>query len=132
MIDISNEVFTIIKKAVKEYDTGITVIGESIGNPSRFPCVTVDETSNVPVEMDTSLLNRYALLQYRIQVFSNRESGKRMEAREIYRIIDETMQKHGFTCKTYSVRPNIYLSNIYQIQTTYEAISSRDGFIFRT
>ena len=130
MIDKSNEIFTIVANAVKEQFVDATVIGESINTPSKFPTVTLDEISNIPTEKDSRQLNEYALVTYRVQVFSN-AIAKRSEARRILAIVDETLQKLNFACKSMSTLPEIYNSKIYQINANYEAIIKNDGTIFR-
>lgn len=132
MIDISNELFTHIKNSVEQNFNGeIYVLGESLGTPSKFPCVTYEEISNIPVHLDSAAQNKYARLNIRIQVFSNKQTGKRAEARKIYSIVDECLQNVGFHANSFSVKPNFYLTDIYQITSTYEAVTDRNGFIFR-
>ena len=130
MIDKSNEIFNLVATKLREEFEGITVIGESIDTPSKFPCATIDETYNVPVEKDSRTLNEYAHVRYRVQVFSNATS-KRAEARKIYKVIDEVLQGINLDCKSFSTLPEIYNSKIYQITSTYEAIIKEDGTIFR-
>lgn len=131
MIDISSELFELLKTKIEEKFKGkVKVSLETNGSPTQFPCVTIEEISNVPVHVDSSLFNRYARLSYRIQVFSNKENGKRNEARRIYSFIDTEMQKMRIRASTYSTRPNVYRSNIYQITATYEFVAREDGFIF--
>lgn len=130
MIDKSNEIFTIVANAIKEQFNDVTVIGESINTPSKFPTVTLDEISNIPTEQDSRPLSAYALVTYRVQVFSN-AIAKRSEARRILAIVDETLQRLNFTCKSMSTLPEIYNSKIYQINANYEAVIKEDGTIFR-
>ena len=130
MIDKSNEIFTLVATKLRDEFKGIKVIGESIGVPTEFPTVTIDETYNVPAEEDTRVLNQYAHVRYRVQVFTN-GSKKRSDARKIYKVVDEALQLINLKCKTMSTLPEIYNSNIYQITSTYEAILKEDGFIFR-
>ena len=54
MIDCLNEVYTAVAKATRETHPGVTVIGEYTRKPSKFPTVTLDETSNVIVDPVTN------------------------------------------------------------------------------
>lgn len=130
MIDKSNEIFTLVATKLRENFEDITVIGENIDTPSKFPTVTIDENYNVPVEEDSRALNQYAHVRYRVQVFTT-GSTKRSEARKIYKALDEVLQEINFKCKSFSTLPEIYNSKIYQITSSYEAIIKEDGTIFR-
>jgi hypothetical protein len=130
MIDKSNEIFTLVANKLREEFEGITVIGESIDVPSKFPTATIDEISNMPIEEDSRPINQYAHVRYRVQVFSNATS-KRSEARRIFATIDNVLQQINLKCKSMSTTPEIYNSKIYQITSTYEAIIKEDGTIYR-
>jgi hypothetical protein len=133
MIDIQNEIFTAVATAVRSSHKGTTVGGEYTRRPSSFPAVTLEETENVTVAalVDSSDNERYAGLRYRLQVFSNKTSGKKAEARAIFATADEVMLGFGFRRITYTTTPEIYDSTIYSIVATYEAIADVNGVIYR-
>ena len=131
MIDFSNEIFNAVAKHLRSLYKGIQVKGEYVSTPAKFPTVTIDEIGNIPVELDSATTNKYADVVYRVQVFSNKENGKRAEAREIYKTVDEKLMELGFFAKTFTTTPAIYNSEIYSITATYGGIISRDGVIFR-
>lgn len=131
MIDYSNEIFDAVAKYLRSAYKGIRVVGEYVETPTAFPCVTLDETANVPTHLDTASVNKYARVTYRVQVFCNSEKGKRAQARKIYGSVDEKMQELGLNCKTYTTTPAIYNSEIYCITATYEGVIDRKGVIYR-
>lgn len=133
MIDHSNTVFSTVAKAVRNNHIGAKVIGEYVRNPSEFPIVTLDETQNVMVDRleDSSNEERFAGVQYRLQVSSNTQSGKRAEARAIFATADAEMRRMGFRRVTYTTTPEVYNSTIYTITATYEAIVSKEGYVYR-
>lgn len=131
MIDVSNEIFNVVAERLRSTYTGIQVKGEYDPNPAKFPCVTIDEISNVPTHMDSALKNKYAEVVYRVQVFSNKASGKRAEARKIYATVDDTLMELGFMAKTYTSTPTIYNAEIYSITATFEGIIGADGTVYR-
>lgn len=131
MIDYSNEIFDKAAKHLRSVYEGIQVKGEYVATPSRFPTVTIDETRNIPAHLDSGSKNKYASVTYRVQVFSNKESGKRAEARKIYAAADEIMQELGLVAKTYTTTPSIYNSEIYCITATYEGVIDIGGVIYR-
>lgn len=132
MIDVLNETFTRIAAAVRNAHPGTTVSGEYTRKPSQFPAVTLDETQNVMVDRleDSSNEESFAGVAYRLQVFSNKTSGKRAEARAIFATADAEMRQMGFRRVTYSTMPEIYESTIYSVTATYEAIVSAEGYVY--
>lgn len=133
MIDRMNEVFTPVAKAVRKAHTGTTVTGEYTRTPSKLPAVTLDEIQNVAVDYleDSSHKEKYAGVTYRLQVFSNKQSGKKAEARAIFATADAEMRRMGFRRVTYTTTPEIYNSTIYSITATYEAVFSVGGYVYK-
>ena len=133
MIDFNNEVFTAVATVVRNAYPGTTVLSEYARKPSQFPAVTVEEISNVMVDHleDSSNEERYAGVTYRIQVFSNKQSGKRTEARTIFATVDTELRRLGFRRVTYTTTPGIYESTIYNINATYEAVVSAAGYVYK-
>ena len=133
MIDFNAEIFSTVARAVRDNHVGVTVTGEYTRKPSQFPTVTLDEISNVMVDRleDSSGEERFAGVAYRIQVFSNKESGKRAEARAIFATADAEMRRMGFRRVTYTTTPEIYESTIYQITATYEGVISASGNVYK-
>lgn len=133
MLDYMNEVFTAVAKAVREAHSGTTVSGEYTRTPSKFPTVTLDETQNVVVDYleDSSNEERFSGVTYRLQVFSNKQSGKKAEARAIFATADAEMRSLGFRRVTYTTTPEIYNSTIYSITATYEGVVSAYGYVYK-
>ena len=133
MIDHCNEVFTNVATSVRDNHIGTTVIGEYTRNPSKFPTVTLDETQNVMVDRleDSSNEEQFAAVTYRVQVFSNKQSGKKAEARAIFATVDAEMRRMGFRRVTYTTTPEIYESTVYSITATYEAVVSAAGYVYK-
>lgn len=132
MIDYQNEIFTNVATDVRSNHPGTTVTGEYVRSPSKFPMVALDEIENVTVAnlVDSSNEEKYSGLGYRLQVFSNKNSGKKAEARAIFATADKVMLGMGFRRITYTTTPEIYDSTIYSIMATYEAIIDESGVIY--
>ena len=132
MIDKLNEIFTSVATSVRNKHTGTTVTGEYTRKPSKFPAVTLDEIQNVVVDRleDSSNAENFAGVTYRLQVFSNKRTGKKTEAREIFATSDAEMRRMGFRRVTYTTTPEIYDSTIYCIMATYEAVVSAAGYVY--
>lgn len=133
MIDFQNEIFTNVATDVRSAHKGTFVTGEYTRSPSQFPTVTLDEIENVTVGAleDSSHEERFSGLQYRLQVFSNKQGGKKAEARDILATADNTMRRMGFRRITYTTTPEIYDSTVYSITATYEAVVSTDGVVYK-
>lgn len=133
MINRLNEIFTNVATSVRDRHAGTTVTGEYTRAPSKFPTVTLDETQNVMVDRleDSSNAEKFAGVTYRLQVFSNKQTGKKAEAREIFATADAEMRRMGFRRVTYTTTPEIYDSTIYNITATYEAVISTAGYVYK-
>lgn len=133
MLDYMNEIYTAVATKVRATHKGVSISGEYVRRPSEFPAVTLDEIENVTVPelVDSSRREKFSGLSYRLQVFSNKESGKKTEAREIFATADSVMLGLGFRRITYTTTPEIYESTIYSITATYEAIVGANGFVYK-
>lgn len=133
MIDFMNEIFTAVASPVRKAHPGVSMTGEYTRQPSSFPAVTLDETENVVVDRleDSSNEETYAGVRYRLQVFSNKTSGKKAEARKIFATADGILRRMGFRRVGYTTTPEIYESTIYSITAIYEAIIDASGTIYK-
>lgn len=133
MIDFQNEIFTQVATDVRAKHEGVFVTGEYTRRPSQFPTVTLDEIENVTIEelVDSSDIEKFSGVTYRLQVFSNKTGGKKSEARAIFATVDSVMLGLGFRRITYTTTPEIYESTIYSITATYEAIVGANGFVYK-
>ena len=132
MIDFENEIFTAVATAVRSAHSGTTIKSEYLRSPASFPTVALSETDNVNVDalMDSSGEEKYAGLGYRLQVFSNKEGGKKSEAKAIFKTADAILCGMGFRRRTYTTTPEIYNSTIFSIMATYEAIADANGVLY--
>ena len=133
MIDFENEIFTAVATAVRSAHAGTTIKGEYVRSPATFPTVALAEIDNVNVDAlaDSSREEKYAGLGYRLQVFSNKEGGRKSEAKAIFKTADDILCGMGFRRRTYSTTPEIYNSTIFSITATYEGIADTNGVIYQ-
>lgn len=130
MIDFSNEIFNAVATDLRSEYEGIKVVGEYVASTTHFPTVTIDEISNVPTHLDSSVQHKYAEVQYRVQIFCN-GNGKRAKAREIYGTVAQRLSLMGLVPVTYTTTPAIYNSEVYCITGTFRGVIDRDGVIYR-
>ena len=127
MIDIENDVFTVIKSALKSSFQKIDVSKEYDHKPSSFPYVTIVESDNrVYQRMRTLNIENAAEVMYSVNVYSNKLNGKKEEAKAIAAVVDEAFQGSGFTRTLMEQIPNEHNASIYRLVMRYEAIVGKE------
>jgi hypothetical protein len=123
VIDIENKVFSTVATALRAVFNPISVYGEYTETLATFPCVTLIEDDNTTYQrtQDDSLQEHHASLMYTANIYSNKSSGRKAEAKAIADLVDTTMQGMKFTRTMRSQTPNIDRS-IYRITIRYTAV----------
>ena len=131
MIDIENEVYTKIATRLRAEFNGIYVTGVTDLNPSRFPCAFIEEADNsaLTTTRDTASNENHVALMYECNVFSNKQTGKKSEAKAIFSVIDEEFDKLGFTRQT-KVPISLDEGTKYRLVGRWVANANND-YIFR-
>ena len=99
MIDYENKIFEIVYQAVRDYDSDIYVTKEKSVAPPSFPAVYVEQTDSYnPPEyaMISSYEEVAARVVTTVEVYSNKTSGKRQEAKSILTVVDNALRRNGF------------------------------------
>lgn len=124
MIDIENKVLDTVFAAVKGVYTSANCYGEYVAVPAAFPCVCLYEANNSTYKrsQDTDLQEHQANLMYECNVYSDKASGKKAEARGIAKLVDATMQNMKFTRTWMQPMPNMDRT-IYRITMRWEVIA---------
>ena len=133
MINVENEIFDIIARAVRNAYPDIYMIGEYVKSPSKFPCVSLVEMDNsayLRTQTDSSVEN-HAELMYELNVYSNKKSGKKSECKAIASLIDNEMAALGFGRSMLQPIPNMDDATIYRVTGRYRAVVSKDKIIYR-
>lgn len=121
MIDIESMVFDRVSTELRNTYDGITVYGEYVESPSSFPSVNFVEADNNTSLADVTIGERketYANLMYSVDIFSNKASGKKSEAKAIADTVDKVMTGLGFYRIMRSQTPNLDRT-IYRITARY-------------
>ena len=119
MIDIQPQVYSSIETEVMASFPNATMSALYVNKPSSFPHIRLIETKNIMSHLDTSDEQKFATLQYDVNVFANSEHPM-SEARSIMSVIDKRMYELGFTCVQMLNVPNED-TTIYRLSATYEA-----------
>lgn len=131
MIDIENDVFDTVAKAVRAAHEGVFVTGEYVPVPPKLPAVSIVESDNRVFErMRTLNIENAASVMYEVNVYSNKASGKKAEAKAIAATVDTVLTSIGFTRTMRSQVPNLNDATIYRIVCRYEADVDKDLWIY--
>mgnify|MGYP007133714099 CR=1 FL=1 len=124
MIDVENLVIDTVSKAIKAsaYSTAL-VVSDYTDMPSSFPCVSVIESDNSTYRrtQDNDLKEHHTRVMYEVNVYSNKTSGAKTEAKKILEIVDSSFQNMKFTRTFKQPIPNAD-KTIYRILASYEAV----------
>ena len=123
MIDIENKVLSVVREAVLAQYPTASVYGEYIDVPASFPCVTVTEDTNYTYvyTKDEQLMEHHTEVQYSVNVYSNKKTGAKLEAKAIMNIADNAMQSMKFWRTMTRQVPNVDRS-IYRLIARYRAV----------
>lgn len=133
MIDIENQIFGKISTALRDEFNPIFVSGELVKAPATFPAVYIEERANSAYQrsQDSGSLENHVSLMYEINVYSNKQVGKKSECKAIFAVIDNEFQKIGFTRIMKEPVANLEDGTIYRMIGRYTAVVSVGGIIFR-
>ena len=133
MIDVENEVFNRIAKVLREIFPSIVVYGEYVKSPASFPAVMIEEKANSVYQktQDSGNIENHASVMYEVNVYSNKQSGKKSECKAIFKIIDDEFAAMGFTRILKEPIPNLEDATIYRMVGRYTGIISIDKTIYR-
>ena len=133
MIDIENELFTKIATAIRAEFSGAYVVGEYVNAPSKFPAVYIVEQDNTVnrATRDTSDIENFADVMYQVDIYSNKNKGKKSECKAIAALVDEQFASLGFTRSFLNPVPNIDDGTIYRMTGRWIATVSKDNIVYR-
>ncbi len=132
MIDYFNAIYTALAKELRDEFPDVYVTNEiNDSNISRFPCVQIEENSNVPVHLDSNPRSKYAAVSLRIRVYSNKSSGRIAQARAMVDTVDSVLEPLNFYRKSFAPLNGLYNNSVYRIDCSYGATIGEDGVIYR-
>jgi len=125
MIDVENLVIDTVSKALKASTqfADTLLVSDYTDIPSSFPCVSIIEADNYTYSrtQDNDLKEHQTNVMYEINVYSNKKSGSKTEAKKIMEIVDTALQNIKFTRTIKQPIPNND-KTIYRIVARYEAV----------
>lgn len=132
VIDVENQVFNNVAKALRAEFKGIFVVSTDTDAPSSFPAVCFWEQSNVPCAKTQTAHSREnsAELMYQGGIYSNLVSGGKQQCRKIAAVIDREMTKMGFIRTFGQPVLNPADTSISRYVLRYKGIVDRDGYVY--
>lgn len=132
MIDLEAELFTEIADVLRAEFDGIFVSDEYVAQPPAFPAVSIVEADNTvhQATIDSGSMENHADVMYEVNVYSNKNKGKKAECRAIAGLLDEQFARMGFTRSFLNPTPNMNDARIYRITGRYRGVVSRDKTVY--
>ena len=129
---IENEVFTkVYNQIVTTYGAdAVHVTGEYTPTPPKLPCVYIYEADNFNAGFDGCNHEKVTGVMYVVEVYSNKQNGKKTEAKNIMSTVDSVMTPLGFTRTLMQQLPNMADATIFRLTARYTA-SVIDNVIYR-
>ena len=133
MIEVENEIFSKVAESVRTAYPTVFMSGEYVRTPSRFPFVSLIEMSNTAYDRTQSSggLENHVSVMYEVNVYSNKNSGKKSECKEIAALIDNELAALGFSRTMLQPIPNMDDATIYRMTGRYTAVISKDKKLYR-
>lgn len=123
MIDIESHVLNHVAKRIRDDFPKTFISGEYVETPASFPTVTIEEKDNRILErMRTINIENAVTVMYEVNVYSDKSSGKKQEAKEIANVTDSAFLELGFTRTFRQPTPNLLNASIYRILMRYSAV----------
>ena len=133
MIDIETEILNDVATRLREkFGAKFTVYGETVLTPSVFPCACIEESDNYAYSQsqDSGSNENHAEVVYDVNVYSNKQKGKKAQCKEILAVIDDYFTSIGFT-RTIKNPVSLDDATKYRLFARYSAVVSKNGMIYR-
>lgn len=123
MIDIEGIVYTTVHDAIKAEFPDCVVSDTPPEATAKFPFVSIQETGNRTYRksQDNAATEHHAIVVYDINVYSDRQIGRKQECKAILDIADTEMQNMLFTRIMKGELPNVNRT-IMRMHGRYEAV----------
>ena len=121
MIDVESKVFQACADAFRAaYPNGF-IAGEYVSQPPKFPAVMVVEMDNNVDEraLDNGNVENAVNVMYQVDVYSNRNTGKKAQAKAIIALIDNVLAQYRFVRTFCNPVQNFNDATIYRMTARY-------------
>ena len=121
MIDCEAKVFQACADAFRAaYPNGF-IAGEYVAQPPKFPAVSVVEMDNNVDEraLDNGNVENAVNVMYQVDVYSNKNTGKKAQAKAIIALIDNVLAQYRFVRTFCNPIQNFNDATIYRMTARY-------------
>jgi len=132
MIDIESQIFTKVYDAVKAVYPDCDVKSELDLEPTAARAVMIEEIGNASNQQTASSteMENHAIIDYEVNVFSSKASGRKTEAKAILALVDGVLL--GLNFQRLSTMPaSLSNSTRYRLVSRYTAVVSKNETIYR-
>lgn len=131
MIDIFDELYTLIVDTLASYNDKIETSSVYKNSPSKYPFVSFEEIENSVYERgsDDSDIENFVDVNYEINIYTQ-NANKKSKANDIANVIDTLMESKGFTRRSKNALQDTN-ETTYRIVMRYNGIVSKDKVVYR-
>ncbi len=130
MIDICNELYTLLVNALASYDTNIKTSSVYTNTPSSYPFVSFEEIDNSEYLLTKDLCGNenHAQVDYEINIWT-KSPNKKSKGDKILQVVDTLMKRYNFDRMT---KNNFQSSDetTYRIVIRYSGIVSKEHKVY--
>ena len=131
MIDIFNELYTLVVNSLSSYDPSIKTSSVYQNVPSEYPFVSFEEIDDSVYEqsMDSCDIENHANKDYEVNIYT-KNPNKKSKADGIANVVDNLLKTYNFVRTT----KNVFQSSdetTYRIVIRYRGVVSKDHTIYR-
>lgn len=130
MIDIESQIFTMLYDAIKAVYPNCDVKSELDLEPSKSPAVMIEEINNASNTQTMTTTENHAVIDYEINIFSSKASGRKSEAKAILSLIDGIMTEWNFQ-RLMTNPVSLSDSTRYRLVARYTAVVGTNEVIYR-
>lgn len=120
MINIEPIVITQVKSALDMLEESVELSSVYINEPSSFPYISLTESDNYIVHIDSGEDEKYSHLMYEINIYTIGDLRK-SQARKLAQYVDKVMYKLNFVRISGQEVPNQQNDTVYRYVMRYEA-----------
>lgn len=123
MIDVEHIVFDKLYTAIIAEFPNCNISSEPVEKSAVFPAVTIEEIDNRTYKrsLDNANHEHHATLTYEINVYSDKQNGNKLEAKDIMKVADTVMQSLFATREVTTALPMVDRT-IYRLYARYKVI----------
>lgn len=131
MINIFNELYTLVVNALATYDSNIKTSSVYTNTPPSYPFVSFEEIDNSVYEQtsDSCDIEQHALVDYEINIYT-KNPNKKVKGDNILNVVDNLLKQYNFV----RASKNVFQSSdetTYRIVIRYSGVVSKDSVIYR-